>query len=242
MAFPATNEVFIVGSQENTVSLPVEHIQTPPYHQTFFKGQPKALGAVQISLGFVQILVGTVLLYTFNAYTSVTAYSFIVYWGGAWYIISGSVMVAAADKTSRSLVKGTLATNVISSLIALCEVSLVIIDIAHTYYYRYGPCFTNPCSLFQDTILVIRLITLIHLILITFLQFSMSSSAVAFSILSLKQKTPTVPQCEQAADHPMNKPNSRSSSQILFYAAQKIIILCKQDSHCREQWSWFTDQ
>ncbi|CAJ0965361.1 unnamed protein product [Ranitomeya imitator] len=275
MAFPATNQVFSQGSQENTVSLPVEHIQAPPFHQTFFKGQPKALGAVQISLGLVQILVGTVLLYTFAAYTSITAYCFIVYWGGAWatapaqayfvcpvkgrakycreqalglsdlsrclrnavlcsalnradkvrfcrsrsmktrrvrhlmkiggagpdqqrerpwYIISGSVTVAAAEKTSRSLVKGTLGTNVISSLIALCEVSLVIVDLARTYYYRYGPCFPNPCSLFQNTILIIRLITLIHLLLITFLQFSMSASAVAFSIRSLKQKTPTVPQ------------------------------------------------
>ncbi|XP_073417016.1 membrane-spanning 4-domains subfamily A member 4A-like [Dendrobates tinctorius] len=194
MAFPATNEVFIVGSQENTVSLPVEHIQAPPFHQTFFKGQPKALGAVQISLGFVQILVGTVLLYTFTAYTSITATSFIVHWGGSWYIISGSVTVAAAEKTSRSLVKGTLGTNVISSLIALCEFSLVIIDLARPYYYRYGPCFSNPCSLFQDAILVIRLITLIHIVLITVLQFSMSASAVAFSIRSLKQKTPTAPQ------------------------------------------------
>ncbi|KAG8591441.1 hypothetical protein GDO81_000185 [Engystomops pustulosus] len=168
-------------------------IVEPEFHQILLKGQPKALGAIQISLAFVQMFVGTVLVYTLNAYTSVTVYSFIFYWGAAFYLISGSVTVAAANKGTRGLVKGTLGTNLFSALIALCEVALVIIDLAHTYYFNYGPCFTSPCSLFQDTLLVIRLITLIHLVFITFLQFTMSITGFAFSIRSMKKKTPDIP-------------------------------------------------
>ncbi|XP_056419553.1 membrane-spanning 4-domains subfamily A member 4A-like [Hyla sarda] len=181
--------------QANAANFPVEpSVQSPPFYQMFLKGQPKALGAVQIALGFVHFLIGTVLLYTTNAYTSVVAYCYIAYWGGGFYIISGSLVVSVADKKTLGLVKGALAINLISGLISLAEFSLVIIDIVHPYYYYYGPCYTNPCTIFENTIFIIRLITLIHLVFIAALQVSMSTTAFAFGIRSLKQKTPDIPE------------------------------------------------
>ncbi|XP_072002160.1 high affinity immunoglobulin epsilon receptor subunit beta-like [Engystomops pustulosus] len=186
MDYQPTNDV-------SAMSLTVEQVNTPAFYETFLKGHPKAQGAIQIVLAFVQSFTGTVFLYTLTAYTSVTVQSFICYWGAAFYLISGSVTVAAANKCSRNLVKGALGMNVVSTLIAVSETALVIVDFSHKNYI-YGPCVTSPCSLFQDTILIIRLITIIHLLFIMCLQLSSCLVTCKFSVLSLKQRTPNIAQ------------------------------------------------
>lgn len=167
---------------------------TPPFYQMFLKGQPKALGAIQIPLGCVQFAVETIVLCTLSSFTSNVAWSFIGYWGGIFYIISGSLAVAAAAKASHCLIRGALATNAISAVVSILEIGLAISDLFLTYYNIYGPCYTQPCSLYQDAIYVIQVISNILLIFIAAFQFCVTVSLLVFSIRSLKEKSQNVQQ------------------------------------------------
>ncbi|XP_058871487.1 membrane-spanning 4-domains subfamily A member 15-like [Acipenser ruthenus] len=88
--------------------------QLPGPLQTFLRGQPKALGVVQIIIGIVSLLFGPVLV---NAYTFEGSIG-LPFWTGVWYIISGSLAVAAENTPRRDLVKACLGMNVVSSVFA----------------------------------------------------------------------------------------------------------------------------
>ncbi|XP_041093213.1 membrane-spanning 4-domains subfamily A member 4A-like isoform X2 [Polyodon spathula] len=88
--------------------------QLPGPLQTFLRGQPKALGVVQILIGIVSLLFGLVLV---SAYTFAGIIG-LPFWTGVWYIISGSLAVAAENTRRRDLVKACLGMNVVSSIFA----------------------------------------------------------------------------------------------------------------------------
>ncbi|KAK6477924.1 membrane-spanning 4-domains subfamily A member 4A-like isoform X2 [Huso huso] len=88
--------------------------QLPGPLQTFLRGQPKTLGVVQIIIGIVSLLFGPVLM---NADT-VEGIIGLPFWTGVWYIISGSLAVAADNTHRRGLVKACLGMNVVSSVFA----------------------------------------------------------------------------------------------------------------------------
>ncbi|XP_064176034.1 membrane-spanning 4-domains subfamily A member 12-like [Anguilla rostrata] len=67
----------------------------------FLKGDPKALGTVQIMIGVLDILFGiTMAVYA----DSIGFYSGIVFWGALIYISSGALSVAANNKLNKCLV------------------------------------------------------------------------------------------------------------------------------------------
>ncbi|XP_058871483.1 membrane-spanning 4-domains subfamily A member 4A-like [Acipenser ruthenus] len=88
--------------------------QLPGPLQTFLRGQPKALGVVQIIIGIVSLLFGPVLMNA-NMFAGIIGLPF---WTGVWYIISGSLAVAADNTHRRGLVKACLGMNVVSSVFA----------------------------------------------------------------------------------------------------------------------------
>ncbi|KAK1153202.1 membrane-spanning 4-domains subfamily A member 15-like [Acipenser oxyrinchus oxyrinchus] len=88
--------------------------QLPGPMQTFLRGQPKALGVVQIIIGIVSLLFGPVLV---DAYTFAGAIG-LPLWTGVWYIISGSLAVAAENTPRRDLMKACLGMNIVSSVFA----------------------------------------------------------------------------------------------------------------------------
>ncbi|XP_064208883.1 membrane-spanning 4-domains subfamily A member 4A-like isoform X3 [Anguilla rostrata] len=112
----------------------------------FLKGDPKALGTVQIMIGVLDILFGiTMAIYA----ESIAVFTGIVFWGGFIYISSGALSVAANNKLNKCLVKGALGMNIISTITAGIAIILFSLDfvIMMRYYcsdneetYSYYNC------------------------------------------------------------------------------------------------------
>ncbi|KAI4875383.1 hypothetical protein NFI96_015461 [Prochilodus magdalenae] len=104
--------------------------------KTLLKGEPKALGTVQIMIGIMTILFG-IIKTVYNQ--RLAAYSGVTYWAsclvGAFYVACGSVR--------HDFVTSSLIMNVISAVAAGVALILLSIDMAfhldnyHYCYYRY---------------------------------------------------------------------------------------------------------
>lgn len=70
-----------------------------------------------------------------------------------------------------------------SALVSILEIGLAISDLFLTYYNIYGPCYTHPCSLYQDAIYVSTLSVLLILIIepLNCIHFSIVPGACLFS-------------------------------------------------------------
>ncbi|XP_042565143.1 membrane-spanning 4-domains subfamily A member 4D-like [Clupea harengus] len=79
----------------------------------FLKGEPAALGTVQIMTGVVVMLLGIV-----TVLRTASSDSGIMFWGAIIYITAGSLNVAANKKLSQCLVKASLGMNIISTITA----------------------------------------------------------------------------------------------------------------------------
>ncbi|KAI4875377.1 hypothetical protein NFI96_015455, partial [Prochilodus magdalenae] len=102
----------------------------------FLKGEPKALGTVQIIIGIMTFLFGivkTVYLPFVGVISGVT------YWGSFFYITSGSLSVAAAKRANRCVVTSSLIMNVISAVAAGIALVLLSIDMAFHLSSSYYP-------------------------------------------------------------------------------------------------------
>ncbi|XP_036427246.1 membrane-spanning 4-domains subfamily A member 15-like isoform X3 [Colossoma macropomum] len=78
-----------------TSTEPGQIVSTGGPLQKFLKGEPKALGIVQIMIGLLTFLLGILITYYRPA---LSAYSGIVFWGALVYISTGSLAVSASNK------------------------------------------------------------------------------------------------------------------------------------------------
>ncbi|XP_036411120.1 membrane-spanning 4-domains subfamily A member 4A [Megalops cyprinoides] len=84
-----------------------------PMTRLFLQGQPKPLGIVQIFIGLMTVALGIITFFD---------RPFILYaplWTGLMYIASGALSVAAHEGTQASMIRGTLALNIISAVMAV---------------------------------------------------------------------------------------------------------------------------
>uniref|UniRef100_A0A3B1JLS3 Membrane-spanning 4-domains subfamily A member 8-like n=1 Tax=Astyanax mexicanus TaxID=7994 RepID=A0A3B1JLS3_ASTMX len=95
--------------------------------QKILKGEPKALGTVQIMIGLFMFLFGIVI--STNAQPSITVYSGISFWGSLLFIITGSLAVSASNKLHRCVVNGALKMNVFSAVTAAIAIIFISVDL-----------------------------------------------------------------------------------------------------------------
>ncbi|XP_036425578.1 membrane-spanning 4-domains subfamily A member 4A-like [Colossoma macropomum] len=103
------------------------------------KGEPKALGTVQIMIGIMTLLFGiirTVYVPRIGVYRGVT------YWGSCLYITSGSLSVAAGKKADNCVVIGSLVMNIISAVAAGVAIVLLSFDM----FFQLKRSYYHSCS------------------------------------------------------------------------------------------------
>ncbi|XP_069611894.1 membrane-spanning 4-domains subfamily A member 15-like isoform X1 [Ranitomeya imitator] len=152
--------------------------QRPTFHLIFLKGQPKSLGIIQITMAFIQVAFGTILVCTEGVYNlSLTTEIAIHFWGAAIYIISGSFSVAAENIQSSCLVRGSLGWNIVSAVISSLEFVILIADVVINGGYT--------CDESCITVWVVREIVFISLIIATVLELCVSIAISSFGCSSL---------------------------------------------------------
>ncbi|XP_034276124.1 membrane-spanning 4-domains subfamily A member 8-like [Pantherophis guttatus] len=119
--------------------------------ETFLNAESKVLGAVQILIGLIHIGFGAVSLSSlfssdfFSPLSSVGGYPF---WGGIFFISSGSLCVAAANNSNRGLVKSSVGLNITSAVMALIGIILYLCELIInpafiTYHQDVRPSIPN---------------------------------------------------------------------------------------------------
>ncbi|XP_030638981.1 membrane-spanning 4-domains subfamily A member 4A-like [Chanos chanos] len=131
-----------VYPQQHTATTPVTGVspRVPTLLAKFLRGEPKALGTVQILIGVMMLLFGIVLAVHGP---SISSYSGVAFWGCLIYISSGSLGVAAENNLNKCLVKGSLVMNIFSTITAGISVILFSLDMVLQHYYHY--CYEYDC-------------------------------------------------------------------------------------------------
>ncbi|KAM3913841.1 membrane-spanning 4-domains subfamily A member 4D-like isoform 1-T1 [Leptodactylus fuscus] len=158
-----------------------------PFYITFLKGRPKALGTVMIIFAILEIGLGFALVFT--AFT-ITLPSGITFWGPIFYIIAGSLSIAACAKPNTCLVRGSLALNIISSIFTIVAIILNVVDLG-IGNCNYGGSHNDKYCLYllNGLYAVVSLLLIINVLI-----FCLSLSLSIFGCRSLSKVTSNGPQ------------------------------------------------
>ncbi|XP_056387710.1 membrane-spanning 4-domains subfamily A member 4A-like isoform X2 [Hyla sarda] len=198
-AIPSTQMWTIptVAPQWSLASIPAPKTDpSSPFYLAFLKGKPRALGIVLIVSAILEIALGIGLCFLMFSITSPSGISF---WGPIFYIIAGSLTIAAHAKPNLCLVKGSLSLNIISSIFSIVAVILNIVDLGTIgcynysgYYngnYHYNDQYRRCREQLGSGYAVISILLIANLLL-----FCVSLSLSIFGCRSLSKVSSSVPQ------------------------------------------------
>nr|XP_060612848.1 membrane-spanning 4-domains subfamily A member 8-like [Anolis sagrei ordinatus] len=142
------------GYQLGNPGNPVQQQGNPSQQQRnplekLLKVETKTLGAIQIMIGLMHIGLGciaiSILMSGFH-YIPFGATSGYPFWGGLFFISSGSLAVSSEKYLNGSLVRCSVGMNIMSAVIALTGIMLYIAElvVTTTYSYYYNPYDSHP--------------------------------------------------------------------------------------------------
>ncbi|KAL1788199.1 membrane-spanning 4-domains subfamily A member 8 [Sigmodon hispidus] len=154
---PITNSVYVVAPHNGYPVIPGAASQVPlhPSNQPQIHVIPgnlpssvpaqkvlkngKVLGAIQILIGLVHIGLGSIMITNlFGYYVPISLYGGFPFWGGIWFIISGSLSVAAENHpNSPCLMNGSVGLNIFSAICSAVGVMLFIADMSVSGAYAH---------------------------------------------------------------------------------------------------------
>ncbi|XP_034276132.1 membrane-spanning 4-domains subfamily A member 15-like [Pantherophis guttatus] len=116
----------LYGAQQLQIptSAPQQVPQNGPLER-FLKAEPKVLGAIQIMIGLLHVGFGAVSHQLFSLhYFTLNGIGGYPFWGGLFFISTGSLCVAAMTHPSPDLVKSSVGMNIASAIMALTGIIL----------------------------------------------------------------------------------------------------------------------
>ncbi|XP_039596455.1 membrane-spanning 4-domains subfamily A member 15-like [Polypterus senegalus] len=148
-----------------------ERFELSPEFQLFLKGQPLALGVVQIMIGINHIVFGAVLgnLHSYAVYCKVP------HWASSVSMCSGYQCLAAIKNPTSKLIKIALFFNIIAVILSAAAIALYLIDLMTPYPYQ---CSSFPINNSTNTsnCLIIRSMAMIG-------QYGIAGALLTFSCL-----------------------------------------------------------
>ncbi|KAM7165199.1 membrane-spanning 4-domains subfamily A member 15-like [Macrochelys suwanniensis] len=96
--------------------------------EIFLKAQPKTLGAIQILIGLIHIGFGGVST-IFIKYISISSIVGYPFWGGIFFVVSGSLSVAAENRGNICLMRSTRGTNGTSTIFSVIGIILLLTEL-----------------------------------------------------------------------------------------------------------------
>ncbi|XP_056657656.1 membrane-spanning 4-domains subfamily A member 4A-like [Monodelphis domestica] len=169
--FPILSQSGPESFSQGPVAKPIQYQHQWKEPQLYFlKGDPKALGTVQIMIAFMNFSLGMLFVLfpkDINGRRHFLVYTGYVFWGTAFFIISGFLSIAAEKRATTIMVQSSLAMNVVSSVMAgLGIIFLSINFLTHIFLYdcrEQGSHFS--CIILKSIFLGINVILLILAIL-----------------------------------------------------------------------------
>ncbi|XP_027717116.1 membrane-spanning 4-domains subfamily A member 4A-like [Vombatus ursinus] len=198
-----------ISFPQGPMGTPVQLYESKAYLQKFLKGEPKVLRTVQIMIALMNFTLGMVLIlvpmktYYVNEYFLLhTGY---IFWGTAFFIISGSLSIAAEKRTTNTLVQSSLAMNAVSSVAAglgiiFFSVNLSMMDSSHYFCHYESP--SDSCLLGMFILTGINVILLILAILELAISLAISSFGCKATCCSQSSITLVMPPPPYVPENP----------------------------------------
>ncbi|XP_004715081.1 membrane-spanning 4-domains subfamily A member 6A [Echinops telfairi] len=192
------NENIVVLTQSG-IHLPQTEKPIPPNTgqdnlMKHVKAEIKVIGTIQILCGLMLLSLGLLLAFSSFSPQFTPAFSTLLksgypFIGAFWFVISGSLSIATERKSSKTLVKGSLITNILSCISAVVGFILLCINLdgldqatlkcnldkeaVPTRHFYYGSDHGEECPMISASLTGLLILMLVF----TVLEFSLGALA-----------------------------------------------------------------
>ncbi|XP_074087504.1 membrane-spanning 4-domains subfamily A member 4A-like [Macrotis lagotis] len=171
---PSYPQPGFISFPQGPTGTPVQIYKLKAPLQKFLRGEPKVLGTIQIMIALMNFSLGMIIMFVpRDSYMrdSFLLYTGYIFWGSAFFIISGSLSIVAENRTTNTLIQSSLAMNIVSSVVAGLGIIFFVINLFDLiYFYCYHEDIYDDCLFSHFLLKGINLILLI----LTILEFILS--------------------------------------------------------------------